>query len=83
MDIYIVQVHMIHKTVSVPFNDRNLAQEYFDSLVDECVKKYGPVDSNGASAEHCKAWGRYEITKGYFLQIYPTQLNRREEIRWL
>lgn len=81
--IYIVQVHMPHQTISMPFDSYESANTYFCSLLDECANRYGYVDAQNATLEHCKTWGRYEIYNGYYIQLYQAQLNKGEDIKWL
>lgn len=78
-----VVVHMPHKSTICPFSNRSNAYQYFCKLLLEVAKKYGDHDMNGASLEHCRQFGRYDIKHGYFLQLYETNLNEEETILWL
>lgn len=81
--MYIVVVHMPHKSIVCPFSNRAGAYQYFCKLLLEASKKYGSHDMNGASLEHCRKFGRYEIKHGYFLQFYEAELDEEETILWL
>lgn len=74
---------MPHKSIICPFSNRADAYQYFCKLLLEAAKKYGSHDMNGASLEHCRKFGRYEIKHGYFLQFYEAELDEEETILWL
>lgn len=81
--VYMVVVHMPHRSIICPFEDIVEAQKYFNKLVIEAAIKYGSIDANGATAQYCKQFGYFEIKKGYFVQLYEAEFNTREEIKWL
>lgn len=81
--IFMVIVHMPHKSIVCPFIKQSDAYQYFCKLLLEVASKYGDTDYNGASLEHCRRFGFYEIIHGYFLQMYEADIDSPESIRWL
>ena len=81
--VYMVVVHMPHKSIICPFSNRSDAYQYFCQLLLEVSQKYGLKDFNGASLEHCRRFGYYEIRHGYFIQLHEAVMDDCEKISWL
>lgn len=73
---------MPHKTIVMPFSNHSNAYQYFCTLLNEASQLYGLTDMNGASLDHCKMFGRYEIKHGFFIQLYEADLDYPEKINW-
>ena len=82
-ELFLVIVHMPHKSIVNAFSHRLAAYEYFCKTLNSAAEKYGDHDFNGASLEHCRCFGFYQVKPGYFIQLYETVLDREEEIAWL
>ena len=80
---HIVQIHMPHQTVAVPCTDKSKAQEVFSKLISQASRIYGTQDNRGASIAHCLQWGRYEITRGYFIQLTEEEVDEVPQVSWL
>lgn len=66
----------------MPFLSRSAALQEFRKLLTEASERYGYTDMNGASLDHCKIFGHYEVKHGFFIQLYETQLDQTETINW-
>lgn len=80
---FLVVVHMPHDDTIIPCSSKKTAEEIFEKLLQQCIRKYGPVDVHGASEKHCRIFGHYEIYKGYYLQMYEANLDELVEVKWL
>lgn len=79
---FLVLVHMPHDSTIIPCSSQQKAEEIFEQLLQECIKRYGHVDVHGASENHCRMFGRYEIYNGYYLQLYEANLDE-VRVKWL
>lgn len=82
-NLFLVIVHMPHKSVVTVFSHRLAAYEHFCKVLNSAAKKFGDHDFNGASLDHCRQFGYYKINHGYFVQLYETTLDQEEEISWI
>lgn len=81
--LYLVIVHLPHRSIVNVFEKKLQAYSHFCDLLTEISKIYGDHDFNGASLNHCRQFGYYQINHGYFLQMYETTLNSVEEVKWI
>ena len=81
--LFLVIVHMPHKSIVCPFVEKDHAVSYFNKLLEEAAAKYGLRDYNGGSLELCKKFFYYQVKPGYFLQMYEAALGEEEKISWI
>ena len=86
MDIktaYLIVVHAPHKDWIETYLDKEQCEERFRDILEIIGEKYGQRDRRGASLQHCLEFGYYDISLGYFAQMYESDIGKKDDIEWL
>lgn len=80
---YLIVVHAPHKDWIEVYLSEKECKERFSEILGIIKQKYGEKDRRGASIEHCLEFGYYDISLGYFAQMYEADIGKKDDIQWL